>query len=131
MRHEPQAWCGMTVRGTSRQQECVPGTKRSIAYAVLYWSELIPFYQWISRIILKTCFSRSCLPSRVTKQQILEILLACRHIWSAKTVGGVSGYTTGHAPYLNNHTLHDCHLWYTSVKWYLTVFFHFLKILIF
>ena len=36
------------------------------------------------------------------------------------------------APYLRNHTSYDCHLWYTSVKWYLQwVFFHFFKILIF
>ena len=51
----------------------------SIAHAVLYWKKLIPFYQRISRIFLKICFSRSCLPSRATKH-ILEILLAYRHI---------------------------------------------------
>ena len=37
-------------------------------------------------------------------------------------------------PYLRNHTSYDCHLWYTSVKWwYLQIlfFFHSFKILIF
>ena len=34
----------MTLRGTSRQQKCVPETKRSIAHAVLHWKEFIPFY---------------------------------------------------------------------------------------
>ena len=37
MRYETQAWCGMTSRGASRQQKCLPETKRSIAYAVSYW----------------------------------------------------------------------------------------------
>ena len=36
MRHETRAWCGMTLRGTSRQQKRVPEMKRSIAHAVLY-----------------------------------------------------------------------------------------------
>ena len=36
-----------------------------------------------------------------------------------------------HFPYLRNHTLYDCHFWYTFVKWYyLQGFSHFLKILI-
>ena len=36
IRHETKA-CGVTLRGTSRQQKHVPETKRSIAHAVLYW----------------------------------------------------------------------------------------------
>ena len=68
MRRETQAWCGMTLKGTSRQQKRVPKTKRSIAHDVLYWSELIPFYQRIPRIIFKICFLRSYMPSRATKQ---------------------------------------------------------------
>ena len=36
------------------------------------------------------------------------------------------------ASFLRNHTSYDCHLWYTSVKWwYLQSFFRFFKILIF
>ena len=58
----------------------------NIAHAVLYWLELIPFYQRISWIIFKICFSRSCSPSRVTRH-ILEILLACRHTLIAQNRG--------------------------------------------
>ena len=58
----------MTLRGTSRQQRCVPEMKKTTAYAALYWSELITFYQRISRVIFKICFSRSWLPSQATKQ---------------------------------------------------------------
>ena len=36
MRHEAQAWYGVTLRGTSRQQKCVPKMKWSIAHAVVY-----------------------------------------------------------------------------------------------
>ena len=39
-----------------------------IARAVLYWWELIPFYQRISKIIFKICFWRSCSPCLATKQ---------------------------------------------------------------
>ena len=31
MRHEIQSCCGMTLKGTTRQQKRVPETKRSIA----------------------------------------------------------------------------------------------------
>ena len=58
----------------------------NIAHAVLYWSQLIPFYQRLSWIIFKICFSRSCSPSRVTRH-ILEILLACRHTLVAQNCG--------------------------------------------
>ena len=34
IRHETQAWCDVTLRGTSRQQEHVPEMKRSIAHPV-------------------------------------------------------------------------------------------------
>ena len=40
----------------------------SIAHAVLHWYELIPFYQRMTKIIFKICFSRSCSPSQATKQ---------------------------------------------------------------
>ena len=34
-------------------------------------------------------------------------------------------------PFLRNHTSYDCHLWYTSVKWwYLHCFFHFFRLLL-
>ena len=42
--------------------------KRSFAHAVLYWWDLVPFYQRISRIIFKICFTRRCLPNRVIKR---------------------------------------------------------------
>ena len=35
-RHESQAWCGVTLRGMSRQQKRVSKTKRSIVHAVIY-----------------------------------------------------------------------------------------------
>ena len=35
MRHETRAWCGVILKGTSRQQKHVPEMKRSIAHAVL------------------------------------------------------------------------------------------------
>ena len=31
-----------------------------------------------------------------------------------------------YTPYLRNHVSYDCHLWYKSVKWYLSVFFSFI-----
>ena len=34
IRHETQAWCDVTLRGTSRQQEHVPEMKRSIDHSV-------------------------------------------------------------------------------------------------
>ena len=52
MRHETRVWYGMILRGTSRQQKLVSAVKRSIAHTVLYWQELIPFYQRISRVSL-------------------------------------------------------------------------------
>ena len=78
IRHETGAWCGMTLRRTSWQQKPVSETKRSIAHPVLYWQELIPFNQRTCRIIFKMCFSRSCIPSQVTRH-ILEVLLTHRH----------------------------------------------------
>ena len=78
IRHETGAWCGMTLRRTSWQQKPVSETKRSIAHPVLYWQELIPFNQRTCRIIFKMCFSRSCMPSQVTRH-ILEVLLTHRH----------------------------------------------------
>ena len=94
MRHETQAWCGMTLRGTSRLQKRVPEMKRSIAHAVLHWSELIPLYQRISIIIFKVCFSRICLPSRATKQTFWKFCLRADTLCSPKTIGWVLGYTT-------------------------------------
>ena len=79
MRHDTQAWCCRNLRGTSRHQKLVPEMKRSIAHAVLYWQELIPYYQSLSRVISKICFSRSCSPSQVAKQTFFRILLTCRH----------------------------------------------------
>ena len=108
MRHETQAWCGVTLRGMSRQQKHVPETKRSIAHAVLYWKKLIPFYQRISKIIFKICFSRSCLPSRATKQTYFgnftrllthfghPKLYICKYIitWEGSTKTTKSGWNT-------------------------------------
>ena len=67
MKHETRAWCGVTLRVTSRQQKRVHETERRIAHTILCWYELIPFYQRISIIIFKICFSRNCSPSRATK----------------------------------------------------------------
>ena len=51
--------------------------------------EVLPkFYQRISRIIFKICFSQP-------NKHILEILLAQRHILLLKTVGWVLSYATG------------------------------------
>ena len=79
MRHKTRAWCGVTLIETSRQQKRVPEMKRSIAHALLYWWELIPFYQRISRIFFKICFWRSSSPVWGPSRHILEILLARRH----------------------------------------------------
>ena len=87
-RRETRTWCGMSLRGTSRQQLHVPERKRSIADAVLYWWELMLFYQRISRIIFKICFSRSCSPSWATKQTYFgNFILLQKHL--LKTMGWV------------------------------------------
>ena len=86
IRHETGAWCGMTLRRTSWQQKPVSETKRSIAHPVLYWQELIPFNQRTCRIIFKMCFSRSCMPSQVTRH-ILEVLLTQTHFGHPKLSG--------------------------------------------
>ena len=57
MRHETRVWCGVTSRRMGRQQKRVPETKRRIAHAVLFWWELIPLYQRITRIIFRVCVS--------------------------------------------------------------------------
>ena len=63
----------------------------SITHAVLYWQELIPFYQRLSGKKFKICFSRSFSPSWVeqTRPNIhnLEILLAFRHTLVAQNRG--------------------------------------------
>ena len=89
MRQKARAWCGVTLRGMSRQQELAPETKRSIAHAVLYWLELIPFYQSLTRTIFKICFSGSCSLSRATKQTYFGHLFysPADTLWSPKTVG--------------------------------------------
>ena len=69
----------MTLKGTSRQQKRVSETKRTIAHAVLYWKELIPFYQGISRIIFTICFQELTCPVRQPNRYILEILLAYKY----------------------------------------------------
>ena len=65
----------------------------SIAHAVLYWKKLIPFYQRISRIFLKIWFSRSCLPSWVTKHIFWKFYLLTDTFCSPQTIGWVLGYT--------------------------------------
>ena len=67
MRHATGAWCGMTLRAMSRQQKVCLKQKK-VLLMLLYWYELIPFYQRTSWIIFKIYFSRSCLASWVTKQ---------------------------------------------------------------
>ena len=65
MRHGTLAWCGVTLKGTSRQQKRAPKTfSCCIIYACVYH---FTFYQRKSRIIFKFCFSKSCSLNRVTK----------------------------------------------------------------
>ena len=63
----------------------------SITHAVLYWQELIPFYQKISGKKFKVCFTRSFSPSLVAQTRPnshnLEILLAFRQSLVAQNRG--------------------------------------------
>ena len=106
------------LRGTSRQWKSVPETKRSIAHAVLYWQELIPFYQRLFRIIFKICFSRSCLPVGWPNRHILEILLPCKHTLVALNFGRVLGYTTALDDVLEQQMIlkNDIHIFKESAK---------------
>ena len=102
MRHETQAWCGVTLIEMNRIQKHVPETIRNCLCCIILL-RIIPFYQWISRIIFKICFSKSCLPSWATKQTYFGKFTYHRHTLVDQNCQA-------------SVRLHHCEIWWKEVK---------------
>ena len=109
MRRETRAWCSVTLRWKGRQR--VLETENMYCSCCII-VELITFYQRISRIIFKFCFSRTSSPSRTTKSKCFGNFTRLEtpgdKLWLPKTVGQVLGYTTVIPMVLLSQTL-NCH----------------------
>ena len=60
--------------------------KRKVVLLMLYYIDKNLFYQSLSRIIFKICFSRSCSPSWATKQTFWKLYSPADTFWLPKTV---------------------------------------------
>ena len=95
MRHETQAWCGVTLRGTSRQQKRVPAQKEVLL--MLYYLDNT-WYYFIKNIYnsFQNLLFRKLLAQLGNQTDIFwKFYSPADILWSPKTVGRVLGYTTG------------------------------------
>ena len=94
MRHETQAWCGVTLRGTSRQQKRVPAQKEVLL--ILYYLDNT-WYYFIKNIYnsFQNLLFRKLLAQLGNQTDIFwKFYSPADILWSPKTVGRVLGYNT-------------------------------------
>ena len=92
IRHETWAWCVVILRGTSRQEECVPETKKVLL--MLHYIDK-NWYHFIWNNFQSLLFKKLLALSGDQTDIFLKFYSPADTLLSPKTVGRVLGYTMG------------------------------------